>query len=131
MSKIINYFVILCGLMGLYLSCIGLQQFPDKRSLFIITFCASLLAILIGIFEIFTFRKKIDFKIIKIIFSILSSIILIFGGLYILFFMHTSFIMSGIVTFAIIFFLIAVIKGTLKLFKGQRPLEDKGSGLHT
>ena len=117
MKKILNYFVILCGLVGLYFSGVGLLKFSDKRLLFVIVLSGSLLAIFVGAFDAFLHRTKIDNELVRIILAIFSGIILILGGLYILFFLNSSLFMNAIAIFAIVFFLIGVIKSISRLFK--------------
>lgn len=115
MKKIINYFVILCGMTGLYFSCIGFQRFPDEKLLLLIASGGCIAAILLASLDTFLYGKKIDNKIFRTIVAIFGGIILILAGGYILFVMNPSLIMKTITFFGIIFFSIAIIKSVLNL----------------
>jgi len=117
-SKIIfNLIVVICGIIGLIFSIVGLGRFPYQKLLFIITALGCLIGVLIGFVDLFKNKTDLSNDLFRLILSISSGMVLILASIYIIFFTSSSLFIKSISIIAIIFFSIAVAKGVVMLKK--------------
>lgn len=117
--NIVNLIVLICAIIGLLFSVIGLLRFVNQKILFIIGISGSSLAILVTIYDLFLKDKnKKDWF--RIILVILSGIFSVWVCIFVVFYMESSLFLKSVAIFGIVFFSIAIIKGLLKLKKTVR-----------
>lgn len=121
--KIFNLFVLICAIIGLFFSTIGLFKFTNQRHLFIIGILGSALAILITTYDLFLKAKNKKGRL-KQIFAIISGIFSVWVCLFVIFWKESSSFLKSVAIFGVIFFSLAIIKGSLKLFKDSRDSKD-------
>ena len=115
MKSIFALVLLSCGAIGGYFSAIGLKKFPDSRFLFTIALCGSLLAILIAIRDLLSSGKRLSSAFhSRLPIGILSGLVLVLAGIYVLLFTTYSLFIKLIVLCGVIFFGLAIVKGLLE-----------------